>query len=176
MFASGRDEPRARRPTDIALLLLTGLGLGLLVIANRAGEVIQDDIDQLVAHLPLLLEGLWNFGSDLLVVWGLGLVVAALVSRRLPLARDCVLATAMALVGCSIANLVSGSPRGSVVTQLTASAGPPSFPALKLAMAAAVIITASPHLGRPLRYAGAPRSTQSARTRCRCCHTGCRCE
>src|SRR4051794_24011588 len=154
VFASGRDEPRARRPTDTALLLLTALGLGLLVIANRAGGVIQDDVDQLLAHLPLLLEGLWNFGSDLLVVWGLGLIVAALLSRRLPLARDCVLATAMALVGCSIANFVSGSPRSSVVSQLTASAGPPSFPALKLAMAAAVIITASPHLGRPLRYAG----------------------
>ena len=154
VFASTRDEPRARRPTDVALLVLTALGLGLLVIAARAGSVVQDDIDQLVAHLPLLLGGLWDFGSDLVVVWSLGLVVAALVSRRLPLARDGVLAAAMALVGCSIANLVSGSPRPSVATQLTASAGPPSFPALKLAIAAAIIITASPHLGRPLRYAG----------------------
>src|SRR4051812_25342993 len=154
VFASDRDEARARRPTDIALLLLTICGLGALVIAARGGGVIQDDIDQLVAHLPVLLDGLWNFASDLLVVWGLGLIVAALISRRLPLARDCVLATAMALVGCSIANFVSGSPRSSVVSQLTASGSPPSFPALKLAMAAAVIITASPHLGRPLRYAG----------------------
>ena len=154
VFSSDRDEPRARRPTDTALLLLTALGLGLLVIAARGGGVIQDDIDQLVAHLPLLLEGLWNFGSDFVVVWGVGLLVVALLTRRLPLARDCVLATAMALVGCSIANFVSGSPRTSVATQLTASGGPPTFPALRLAMATAIIITASPHLGRPLRYSG----------------------
>lgn len=154
VFASDRDEPRARRPTDIALLLLTALGLGLLVIAARAGSAVQEDVDQLLAHLPLLLEGLWNFGSDLVVVWSLGLVVAALIGRRPSLARDCVLATVMALVGCSIANLVSGSPRPSVADQLTASGGPASFPALKLAMAAAIIITASPHVGRPLRHAG----------------------
>lgn len=154
VFASDRDEPRARRPTDIALVLLNALGLVLLVIAARAGGVLEDDIDQLVAHLPLLLEGLWNFGVDLVVVWALGLVVAAVMSRRVPLARDNVLAAAMALVGCSIATFVTGSPRMSVASQLTASGGPPSFPALRLAMAAAIIITASPHLGRPLRYSG----------------------
>src|SRR3954454_281139 len=154
VFASSRDEPRARRPTDVALSLLALLGLGLLAIVARAGGVIQDDIDQLVAHLPLILEGVWNFGSDLVVVWGLLLVLAALVSRRLSLARDCVLAAVIALVFCSITTAVSGSPGTSVFSQLTASGGPPSFPALKLAMAAAIIITSSPHLGRPLRHLG----------------------
>jgi uncharacterized membrane protein YbhN (UPF0104 family) len=154
VFASSRDEPRARRPTDVALLLLAILGLGLLVIAARAGSVLQDDFDQLVAHLPLLLDGVWSFGSDLVVVWSVVLVVAALVARRLSLARDCALAAVLALVGCSIASLVSGSANVSVARQLSASGGPPSFPALKLAMASAIIITTSPHLGRPLRHVG----------------------
>jgi uncharacterized membrane protein YbhN (UPF0104 family) len=134
LFSSSNAESRARRPTDVALLLVSVLGLGVVLLVARSSINAEAPVADLVALLPGLLDGLWEIFSDLVVVWATGLFVVALLARRFRLARDLLLA-AIISAGVTLA-----------VTDGAAAA--------RLAVAAAVVTTASPHLARPWRHAG----------------------
>jgi glycosyltransferase 2 family protein len=89
----------------------------------------------------------------LLVWWGLGLLAAALLRGRLSVARDLALSAALAgVLSYLVAQAVhAGWPPGSDWHFY----GPPAwYPAVQLAVPAAAVITASPHLTRPARRLG----------------------
>ena len=150
-FSSSADAPRARRPTDLILVLLAALTLGLVSIAAPDPTAADERFTELVKDLPGLLGWFWEVASDLLVLWPLVLPVAAVVaSRRLFLLRDQLVGTVLAagvtaLVAGGVAELVDG---------LTATGPPPVYPAARVALATALIATAAPHLGRPIRRVG----------------------
>lgn len=149
-YSSSADAPRARRPTDLVLLLLAIVSYGLTLLAPETTSI-GAWITQFVRALPGLLGWFWNICYDLLLGWPLILLIASVVARhRLFLLRDQVIAIALALGASTLAaggwaNAMDG----------LAGSGPPSVdPAVRLALATAVIATTSPHLGRPVRRVG----------------------
>jgi uncharacterized membrane protein YbhN (UPF0104 family) len=150
-FSSSADASRARRPTDLVLFLLAALTLGLVSIAAPDPTAADEWFTQFVKDLPGLLGWFWEVATDLLVLWPVALLVAALVaSRRLFLFRDQLVAAVLAagltaLVADGVSTLMDG---------LTAAGPPPIYPAARVALASALIATTSPHLGRPIRRVG----------------------
>lgn len=106
------------------------------------------------ASLPDFLTGLWQVAVDLLALLAGGVIAAALVRGRTALARDLVVAAAVAVgVWLVVGRLVEGS-WPPVWDGLRAAAPPPWYPSPRLAVPAAVAVTASPHLSRPMRRLG----------------------
>ena len=150
-FSSSADAPRARRPTDLVLFLVAVLTLGLVSLFSPEPTAADARFTELVKDLPGLLGWFWEIASDLLVLWPLVLLVAAVVaSHRLFLLRD-QLVGAVLTVG--VTTLVSGG-FSDLVDGLTATGSPPVYPAVRVAFAAALIATTAPHLGRPVRRLG----------------------
>jgi uncharacterized membrane protein YbhN (UPF0104 family) len=150
-FSSSADAARARRPTDVVLVLLAAATLGLVSIAAPDPTAADERITKLVKDLPGLLGWFWEAASDLLVLWPLVLLVAAVVaSRRLFLLRDQLLATIFA---GGVAGLVAGGV-SALADGLSATGPPTLYPAVRVALAAALIATTSPHLSRPIRRIG----------------------
>ena len=150
-FSSSADASRARRPTDLILFLLAALTLGLVSIAAPNPTAADERFTKLIKDLPGLLGWLWEVASDLLFLWPLVLLVAAIVaSRRLFLLRDQLLGTILA---AGVTALVAGGV-SRLVDGLTATGPPPVYPAARVALATALIATTAPHLGRPIRRLG----------------------
>ena len=150
-FSSSADAARARRPTDVVLVLLAGATLGLVSIVAPDPTAFDQRIAKLVNDLPGLLGWFWETVSDLLVLWPLVLLVAAVVAtRRLFLLRDQLLSTVLA---AGVAALVAGG-FSALADGLTATGPPTLYPAVRVALATALIATTSPHLSRPIRRLG----------------------
>jgi uncharacterized membrane protein YbhN (UPF0104 family) len=104
--------------------------------------------------MPDFLDGLWQIAIDVLALLAIGVVVASVVRRRLALARDLLVAVAVAAaVWLVLGRLVEGS-WPAVWDGLRSAGPPPWYPSPRLAMPAAVVMTASPHLTRPMRRLG----------------------
>ncbi len=155
IFSSASDAPRSRRPTD-AVLLVASI---ILVSASLAPapDATQTDstITTFLQQLPGTASGLWQVCYDVLLIWPLALMLAMLFAHgRKRVLRDMLLAL---LVASSFIALVAVSLGKDVTTLLSDafSTGTPSqYFASRLAVAAALIATASPHLTLPLRKVG----------------------
>jgi glycosyltransferase 2 family protein len=154
LFATAADAPRARRASDAVLLAAGAGGLALASAVESPPPGFARALATFGASLPDLLSGLWQVALDLLVLSAVGLLVASLVRRRLALARDLVAALAVAAVAWLVTGrLVEGS--WPAVWEGLHSAGPPPwYPSPRVAVPGAVVMTASPHLTRPLRRLG----------------------
>jgi glycosyltransferase 2 family protein len=151
LFASAGDEPRRRRIDDAVLL-----GAALVVVLAAAlvaggdttgGQEAAAALGRLLGWLDPLWDVAYVAASVLVVV----LLVAAVAARRTPLARDIVLATALALAGGSLlTRLVEG--RWPELSDALWTEGPATYPTLRLAAVAAAALVALPDLTRPLRY------------------------
>jgi uncharacterized membrane protein YbhN (UPF0104 family) len=151
-FSSPSDAAqRARRPTDVVLVFVSLITIGLALLVDEGTSAFEAAITSFVTALPGLLGWFWEICDVLLGVWALTLVGAASFARgRRSLLRDQLLAVALAAVAGAL--LIRGGV--GLLDGLTASGPPPIFPGIRLAFAAAVIATTSPHLGRPLRRIG----------------------
>jgi uncharacterized membrane protein YbhN (UPF0104 family) len=150
-FSSATDATRARRPTDVILFVLSAVALGLVSLFAPSPTATDGAISKIVKDLPGLLGWFWEIAHDLLILWPLVLLVASVVARhRLFLLRDQILGSAFAL---AVVTLVAGG-WSSMVDGLTGSDPPPVYPAVRVALATALIVTTSPHLGRPVRRFG----------------------
>ena len=154
LFAATDDADRDRRPTDATLLILSALVA--LATASRAEPPSSFDVSAgaLISDLPTLLDPLWRIGHDLLPVWALVIVALATVRLRWRLLRDLVIA---GIAGAATAPVLSRLAVGTwpdFLDALGADEGSPLFPALRIAAASAIVVTASPHLARPMRYLG----------------------
>jgi uncharacterized membrane protein YbhN (UPF0104 family)/tRNA A-37 threonylcarbamoyl transferase component Bud32 len=153
VFSSHSSEARARRPTDLVLAAMCAVGLIGATLASADGAV-PATTPAWTDGLPGLFDWLWALSFDALIAWAiLTLGLAVFAHRRSELLRDQALAlvTATALTG-----LVSSIDLGQWQEVLAGVDGAPpaTYPAIRLALAAAVIATASPHLTRSLRIAG----------------------
>ena len=150
-FSSATDAHLARRPTDVILFVLSGVGLGLVSLFAPERTAIDATTSRVVDALPGLFGWFWEIAHDLLILWPLVLLVASVVARhRLFLLRDQILGGAFAL---AVVALVAGG-WSAMVDGLTGSNPPPVYPAVRVAIATALIVTTSPHLGRPVRRLG----------------------
>jgi hypothetical protein len=153
-FASPTNEPRSRRASDVLAAAAAFVGLVLLGWIHLPPASFEKALVDLVDAFPDFLDGLWQLSYDLLVLWAAVLLVVALLRRRPALVRDQLVAALAALV---VALVFSRAVAGSwldIWRSLGAGEDAATFPALRLGMAGAAIITASPHLSRPTRRVG----------------------
>ncbi len=149
------DDVRARRPVDVVTLTI-----GILLVLLTAYEVaqiawIQSFISDLIADLPSWLSGMLEVTYALAGLYAVLLVVLALVagsSERATL-RDLLLAAALALLaGVVLSWLVSGEL--PILFPEFRDDPTAQYPIIRIALVTAVLITAAPHLVRPMRRLG----------------------
>jgi len=154
-FGPASEEPFRRRPSD-ALRVAAAIG-AVVVLAVRATHVsaAQRDLFETVNSLPGGLEALARALYGVGGLWAAALVGgAAIVGRRWRLARDLLLAGALAwLLARSTALAVDGDFRHQVraVVRLPVT---PAFPSVHVALVVAVVRAASPYVTTPTRWLG----------------------
>jgi glycosyltransferase 2 family protein len=154
VFAAAADEPRSRRLTDVVLVVAALLGLLVLGLAEEPSPGFIRAVRTLLDALPDFLDAIWQLFADLLAVLAVVLVVLAGVRRRWTLLRDLVLAVLAAFAVSGLVHRVVSGAWPDVVDELLRADPPAAYPALRLAVSAAVVITAAPHLTRPVRRVG----------------------
>lgn len=154
-FSSAADEARARRPTDILLLILALVGLAICSASAPGPTEIDESLTAFLQDLPGLAGWVWRVCFALLAVWSLVLIAMAAVPRaRRVLLRDYAVALLLAAVLALIASRAAGTS-ASEGLQALINPGPPAvYLGLRVALFTAIVVTASPHLSRPLRYVG----------------------
>ncbi|HEY2331377.1 MAG TPA: lysylphosphatidylglycerol synthase transmembrane domain-containing protein [Acidimicrobiales bacterium] len=154
LFASNRNEPRSRRPTDIALVMLSFTSLVLVAALSHIGANIDQQVSELLASFPNLFDALWLLLLWTPVAWTAVLLVASVVRLRFSLTRDLVAAAITSLVLALVTANLATDVGWRGLRDLTSTHGPPSFPPVLVVLTVAAISTASPHLSRPWRYFG----------------------
>lgn len=141
------------------MVLLVGSLLVLLMSAWSADPpgALSNDLTQLVEDSPAWVLSIWQLLFDLVVVWAGLLVVLAVLRRQFVPAVTAIAAAAfgvfLAVVGGWIA-FGDTEDIGTVLSRLTVSEGPASFPAIRLVASSAVLVVMSPAISRPYRFFG----------------------
>jgi uncharacterized protein (TIRG00374 family) len=149
-YSSAAEAARARRPTDVLLLLASVTSLAVAALAYRGPDAIDDALSRFVGAMPGLFGWFWEISYDLVLWWALVVMVASLFGKgRLSLFRDQLVAVCLILGALFVV-----SDWRTVIDGLGAAEPPPIYPAARVAITTAVIVTASPHLGRPIRRLG----------------------
>ncbi len=152
LFASAGDEPRRRRVDDVVLV-------GVAVVAVLAAALLVDEATaaekDVVAALDRLLGWLapvWSTAIVTATLLVLVIIVAAIAGGRRALVRDLVLAVVLPVgIGTLLTYAVEG--RWPEWSGLLWHAGGSTYPSLRMAIVAAVVLVAVPDLTRPVRYA-----------------------
>jgi hypothetical protein len=144
-----------RRPTDVLLLLTSILLLAGLAIAAPGPTNADAALANVLASLPSVVGLLWGLSYTALTLWAIVLLLLPLgFRRRRRLTLDFLLAGAIALAGAVVAGEAAGTDASVTLDALVGVPDSPVYVAVRLAVTTAVIVTASPHLSRPLRYWG----------------------
>jgi uncharacterized protein (TIRG00374 family) len=154
VWSSAPDDPRLRRPTDVLLLIASGLAaLGIGLYLHNSTPPTSGPSSS--GSLAELVQWMAEFFYALVAVWAAALVVLALASRgRRRLVWDFLLGALLAIgTGLLVARPASGGWTETLQQSLTADPSPVDVLA-PLAICAAIIVIASPHLAQPLRWAG----------------------
>jgi uncharacterized membrane protein YbhN (UPF0104 family) len=155
LFSSASDAPRSRRPTDVVLLALAVLTVVVLTFPAPGPTTIDSLVTDLVKNLPGLFGWFWEISYDLLIAWALVLVAVAIFAHgRKRLLFDEVCAGALALGFALLAGWLAGTHWSDSLKAVGASGSPAVYLAVRLALATAVVVMASPYMARPLRYLG----------------------
>jgi hypothetical protein len=145
IFSSASDAPKARRPTDVVLLLLSVLGVVTLSFFAPGPTAIDKTVSDLVHELPGLFGWFWEISYDLMIGWALLLLVFALFARgRKRLFLTELIAGGLALGFAMLAGRVAGTDWSSSLAALGAKGTPPVYLAVRLAIATAVVVMARP--------------------------------
>ena len=129
------------------LLALTGV-----VLAQPAGPF-ERALLSFLETFPDWLRPVWAFLIALLALWTAIMLVAPLVSQRARITLEAVLAVALAIViGLVAARIATGTWVGSEAA--SGLKDTQHFPAVRLAMAAAVIAVVNGHVSRPVGSTG----------------------
>jgi glycosyltransferase 2 family protein len=152
-FAAPPGQPRARRGTDVVLLVVGAVGLAISIAAYPPSSL-EQSLEAFLAALPGWLDPVWGFLTDVLWLWAIVLVAVALFRRRLVVVGQAVAALVLAAaVALWSARLATGS-WPDIAASIFGTAHAVRFPAGRAAEATAVILTVGPHLARPVRSVG----------------------
>jgi uncharacterized membrane protein YbhN (UPF0104 family) len=154
-WSSAPDAARMRRPTDILLLVSSAMVALAGAVALRhqpspttAGHATPPGVSEAAAWVADVV-------SALVAIWALVLVLLALLSRgRRRLLLDYLLGSALALTfGLLVSRSTGDGWTDTLRTLLTVDPRPVDIVGT-LAVATAVVVIASPHVTRPLRWTG----------------------
>jgi uncharacterized membrane protein YbhN (UPF0104 family) len=152
IFVGSSKQPRFRRASDVLLLVPALVVLALLVAAYPPSGV-ERALQAFLDAVPGWLDPVWDLLYDLLGLWAILLVAAALLSRRVVVAVQALASAAVAAaVGMVASRIATGDWPGASAFVGDDAAG--TFPVLLVALCAAAILAASPFLVRPLQAFG----------------------
>jgi uncharacterized membrane protein YbhN (UPF0104 family) len=151
LFAAPAGQPLRRRAGDVLVLVPALLVLAALVL-SQPPDRLQRDLARLLDAFPGWLDPVWAFGLDLLLLWAVLLLVVPLLARRWVVLLHALLALG-AVVGLALLSmrLAGEALPDDLWRALLGGSGSPSFPAMRVAEAAAVSVTVTPHLIHPLQ-------------------------
>ena len=155
VFSSASDAPRARRPTDAVLVALALLTVGGMTLVAPGPGALDSATQHFVQVLPGLFGWFWETAYDALFLWAIVLIAIPIAARKRTrmLVGELLAVGITFVVGWAVAGLAGVS--GSESIRAIASSDPPArYPAMRIAIAAAVVVAASPHVSRPLRRTG----------------------
>jgi uncharacterized membrane protein YbhN (UPF0104 family)/tRNA A-37 threonylcarbamoyl transferase component Bud32 len=139
----------------VVLLALACLAVVVLTFPAPGPTSIDSLVTGLVQALPGLLGWFWELSYDLLLAWTLVLIALALFAHgRKRLLFEELLAGALAVGFALVAGWLAGTDWSESFKAVAASGAPPIYLAVRLALATAVVVMASPYLARPFRYLG----------------------
>jgi uncharacterized membrane protein YbhN (UPF0104 family)/tRNA A-37 threonylcarbamoyl transferase component Bud32 len=139
----------------VVLLALACLAVVVLTFPAPGPTSIDSLVTGLVQALPGLLGWFWELSYDLLLAWTLVLIALALFAHgRKRLLFEELLAGALAVGFALVAGRLAGTDWSESFKAVAASGAPPVYLAVRLALATAVVVMASPYLARPFRYLG----------------------
>jgi uncharacterized membrane protein YbhN (UPF0104 family)/tRNA A-37 threonylcarbamoyl transferase component Bud32 len=139
----------------VVLLALACLAVVVLTFPAPGPTSIDSLVTGLVQALPGLFGWFWELSYDLLIAWTLVLIALALVAHgRKGLLFEELLAGALAVGFSLVAGWLAGTDWSESFKAVAASGSPPIYLAVRLALATAVVVMASPYLARPFRYTG----------------------
>src|SRR5262245_40772143 len=99
-YSAPPGQPRSRRAADVVLLVLALIGLGLLIAAYPPAGF-ESSLESFLASFPGWLDPVWGILYDLVWLWAIVLLLAAVIARRHVVALQClgslVLVTVLAL-------------------------------------------------------------------------------
>jgi uncharacterized membrane protein YbhN (UPF0104 family)/tRNA A-37 threonylcarbamoyl transferase component Bud32 len=139
----------------VVLLALAMLTVVVVTFPAPGPTSIDSLVTGLVKALPGLFGWFWEIAYDLLVTWTLVLLALALFARgRKRLLLDEVFAGGLAVGLALLAGWLAGTDWSESFKAVAASGAPPVYLAVRLALATAVVVVASPYMARPFRYLG----------------------
>jgi glycosyltransferase 2 family protein len=151
LFAAEADQPRARRATDVIVLLGCTVALGLIGAVAVPQPGVQRAFESFIRSIPSSLDALWRLLIAFLTLFAIVVLLAALYGRRWSTVRDFVLAGALALcLSLVVSRVVTGS-WPDVWDSLRSTAKTSHYPPLALAVSAGALQGVSPDLRRPAR-------------------------
>jgi uncharacterized membrane protein YbhN (UPF0104 family)/tRNA A-37 threonylcarbamoyl transferase component Bud32 len=139
----------------VVLLALACLAVVVLTFPAPGPTSIDSLVTGLVQALPGLFGWFWELSYDLLLAWTLVLIALAFFAHgRKRLLFEELLAGALAVGFALVAGRLAGTDWSESFKAVAASGAPPIYLAVRLALATAVVVMASPYLARPFRYLG----------------------
>ena len=154
-FSAPSDAERVRRPTDVVLLALAALGLALLSVRAPGPTAVDTVVSDFLTQTQQAMGWFWQLVYALLGGWTLLVLLVSLISharKRLFLAE--LLAVAIAGGVASVATAIVGGGWTDNVENLFQSGSQPVYTAMRIAVAVAVVSTASTHLAAAWRSVG----------------------
>jgi undecaprenyl-diphosphatase len=145
-----------RRPGDLARAVLAAIVLVPLILHAHHPTATEEAVVRLFESIPAGARTLFLILYQLAALWAVGLlVVTVLLLRRWRLARDLAVAAGTAWVlGRLMAFLVHDDGLWQAFKVTFDLTGAPRFPMVRLSVAVATVLVASPHLARPTRRLG----------------------
>ena len=153
IYASPVGQPRFRRATDALVLVPALIGLAVLIVVYPPSEF-ERSLEAFLASFPGWLDPVWGFLYDLLGLWAILLALAAVISRRGAVAVEALAAFGLAWAIAIVSTRLAVGDWPALGAAIQGGSDSPVFPAVRVAEAAAVVLTVAPHLVRPLQRAG----------------------
>jgi uncharacterized membrane protein YbhN (UPF0104 family)/tRNA A-37 threonylcarbamoyl transferase component Bud32 len=152
LFASARHRPRARRATDVVLLVLAVAGIALCVAAAHPPSGFESALIEMAASVPSAFDVVWKLLAGAQLGWAVLLVVLTLVRWRPTVVRDLLLAAIGAgILAVAVDELWLGGTTGGLADALWSLGPPAQAVSVRLAVVVATTVVASPDLTRPFR-------------------------
>lgn len=154
-FSSPVGAPVRRRPTDVLLLAAALVALVLVALAAPGPTQVDSGLAEAAAGLPDVVAWVFHLAYTLAVLWAVTLLAVSLLARgRRGVAAGMLLASGVALGLAGVVGALAGTGWDRSFAALWSVDPPPVYTAVRVAVVTAVLVTASPHLARPVRTVG----------------------
>lgn len=154
LFASGPNDPRARRPIDWIRTVVSLMVLVVFAVISEIGADLDAAESRVVLQFPPSLQLVWLIFFWVALAWAFTLLCFAIFGGRRVLGLEVLAASALALVVCFFVAAIVTDDATRVFTEMFSTDGPPTFPPAALAVTAAVTATVAPYITLPLRRVG----------------------